>query len=61
MTSNMKIKVCGMRQAQNLKDLTALNPDYIGFIFYDKSKRFVAEFPQVCIDKSIQKVGVLIT
>jgi|TARA_B110000305_G_C19450147_1_gene647404 phosphoribosylanthranilate isomerase len=56
----MKIKVCGMRQAQNLKDLTALNPDYIGFIFYDKSKRFVAEFPQVCIDKSIQKVGVFV-
>ena len=49
-----------MRQAQNLKDLTTLNPDYIGFIFYDKSKRFVAEFPQVGIDESIHKVGVFV-
>jgi phosphoribosylanthranilate isomerase len=56
----MKIKVCGMRQAQKLKDLTTLNPDYIGFIFYGKSKRFVAEFPQVNMDKSIQKVGVFV-
>jgi phosphoribosylanthranilate isomerase len=56
----MKIKVCGMRQAQNVKDLSNLNPDYIGFIFYDKSKRFVADFPEVEIPLSIKKVGVFV-
>ena len=56
----MKIKVCGMRQAQNIKELINLTPDYIGFIFYDKSKRFVSDFPQVEIPNSIKKVGVFV-
>ncbi len=37
----MKIKVCGLRNAENIKAVAALNPDYMGFIFYDKSPRFV--------------------
>ncbi len=37
----MKIKVCGMKHKQNIKELIALNPDYIGFIFYEKSPRFI--------------------
>ena len=35
----MKLKVCGMRDSQNIKELLKLRPDYMGFIFYDKSKR----------------------
>ena len=47
--NKMKIKVCGMREAQNIEELIKLAPDYIGFIFYDKSKRAVAKFPKtVC-------------
>ena len=37
----MKIKVCGMRDVQNIRDLVNLQPDYIGLIFYPGSKRFV--------------------
>jgi len=37
-----------------------LKPDYIGFIFYDKSKRFVADFPQIEIPSSVKKVGVFV-
>ena len=39
----MKIKVCGMRNQSNIEDLIKLKPDYIGFIFYPKSKRFIGE------------------
>ena len=35
----MHLKVCGMRDSQNIKDLLSLRPDYMGFIFYEKSPR----------------------
>jgi phosphoribosylanthranilate isomerase len=38
----MKIKVCGMRDAQNIRDVAALDIDLMGFIFYPKSPRFVS-------------------
>lgn len=56
----MKIKVCGMRLASNIKDLGALDIDFIGFIFYDKSSRNVAELPLINIPKNIQRVGVFV-
>ena len=56
----MKIKVCGMRDAENISELIKLKPDYIGFIFYGKSKRFVTNFPEVEIPTSIKKVGVFV-
>ncbi len=39
----MKIKVCGLRDPENIKAVSALNPDYMGFIFYGPSPRFVDE------------------
>ena len=39
----MKVKVCGLREPENIKDILALGIDYAGFIFYDKSKRFVGK------------------
>ncbi len=56
----MKIKVCGMRDAQNITDLVKLGIDYMGFIFFEKSKRNVTVFPQVDIPNSIKKVGVFV-
>ena len=44
---SLKIKVCGMRDAQNIADLLELPIDYIGFIFYEKSLRYVALTPQL--------------
>jgi phosphoribosylanthranilate isomerase len=41
----MKIKVCGLRDPENIKQVIALSPDYVGFIFYDKTPRFVGELP----------------
>ncbi len=56
----MKIKVCGMRDAENISELIKLKLDFIGFIFYNKSKRFVADFPQVKFPSTIKKVGVFV-
>ena len=60
----MKLKVCGMRNPSNIDDLVKLKPDYIGFIFYPKSKRFIGEqIPdeiQSLIPVYIQKVGVFV-
>jgi phosphoribosylanthranilate isomerase len=60
----MKIKVCGMRNQSNIEELVKLKPDYIGFIFYPKSKRFIGEkIPdeiQSLIPVYIQKVGVFV-
>ena len=56
----VKIKVCGMRNAENISSLLALKPDFVGFIFYDKSKRFVKDFPQIKFPSTIKKIGVFV-
>lgn len=40
-TDKMLIKVCGMRDADNIREVSQLGVDMIGFIFYPKSPRFV--------------------
>ncbi|HEY8782314.1 MAG TPA: phosphoribosylanthranilate isomerase [Mucilaginibacter sp.] len=37
----MKIKVCGLKDPENIKAVAALSPDYMGFIFYGPSPRFI--------------------
>lgn len=39
----MKVKVCGLRAPDNIKEILALGVDYVGFISHKKSKRFVGE------------------
>lgn len=56
----MKIKVCGMRDSNNILELIKLKPDFVGFIFYNKSRRFVAEFTQIKFPEKIKKVGVFV-
>ncbi|WP_321322729.1 phosphoribosylanthranilate isomerase [Labilibaculum sp.] len=60
----MKIKVCGLRDKTNLKELTALPLDYMGFIFYSKSVRYVGDdFDEEItkmIPSHIRKVGVFV-
>lgn len=38
----LEVKICGITNENNLKEVCALHPDYIGFIFYSKSKRLVS-------------------
>jgi len=39
----LKLKVCGMRLAANIAAVAELQPDYLGFIFYEKSPRLISE------------------
>ncbi len=53
----MKLKICGMKY--NTSEVAALQPDYLGFIFYDKSPRnFEGIIPE--LPKTIKKVGVFV-
>jgi phosphoribosylanthranilate isomerase len=58
----IRLKVCGMRDEENLQQLIQVGPDYIGFIFYSKSKRYVGEDDAVSFIKPlpVQKVGVFV-
>lgn len=49
-----------MRNIENIESLLALNPDFVGFIFYDQSKRFVKDFPKISFPKNIEKIGVFV-
>jgi len=55
----VRLKVCGMKYKDNISQVAALQPDYLGFIFYEKSARF---FDGIIPDlpKSIKKVGVFV-
>ena len=39
------IKVCGMREGANIRDVEALGIDWLGLIFWPKSSRCVSEMP----------------
>ena len=55
----MKLKVCGMKYQDNVLDVAALQPDYLGFIFHEPSPRnFENTIPK--ISNSIKKVGVFV-
>ena len=60
MISGLKIKVCGMRSASNINDLLELRPDYMGFIFYNKSPRFVNIYPNIQVPSEVKKLGVYV-
>lgn len=50
-----------MREEVNLKELIGLNPDFVGFIFYNRSPRFVGEnFKPIELPNDIKKVGVFV-
>jgi len=42
-TSRLLVKVCGMRDADSLRQVAALGPDFMGFIYAPASPRFVGE------------------
>ena len=40
-TNNYQLKVCGLTKMDQIQELISLNTDFLGFIFYEKSPRFV--------------------
>jgi phosphoribosylanthranilate isomerase len=61
---SIQLKICGLKFQENIKQVTAIEPDYAGFIFYKNSARYVGEhFPAESlrnIRNTIKKVGVFV-
>ena len=59
----MKIKVCGLKKADNLKAVAVLAPDFMGFICYGPSPRYIADLQGgalASIPKNVIKTGVFV-
>lgn len=57
---NIKLKICGMKYHENIVEISALHPDYLGFIFWEKSIRNMDVDSIPKIQPSIKKVGVFV-
>ena len=53
------IKVCGMRDEENIRQVEALGIDLMGFIFWPRSSRYVAERPSY-LPTRCKRVGVFV-
>ena len=58
---NLYVKICGMRDPDNIREISLLCPDFMGFIFYRESPRFVGD-DFICPDLPfyIQRSGVFV-
>ena len=55
----MNLKVFVMRSSQNILNLAKIKPEYMGFIFWKHSKRFVSNSTPD-LGEGIKKVGVFV-
>lgn len=55
----MKVKICGMKYPDNILEVSSLLPDYMGFIFWEKSSRYFDGIIPT-LPSSIKKVGVFV-
>ena len=55
----MIVKVCGMREAENIRAVEALGVDWMGFIFWEHSSRNVCQRPAYLPTKA-KRVGVFV-
>ena len=59
-----KVKMCGLTRAEDIAAVNVLQPEYIGFVFVSKSKRYItkqqAASLRTRVDKTIKVVGVFV-
>ncbi len=55
----MKLKICGLRDPKNIRDVSNLNPNYMGFIFWKSSSRFASKKIPI-LDQNIIKTGIFV-
>jgi len=53
------IKVCGMREPENIRQVEALGADWMGFIFWPGSSRYVGRRPDY-LPTGCKRVGVFV-
>lgn len=56
----MIVKVCGLREADNIRAVEQTGADWLGFIFYPRSPRFVPARPSYLPEKAL-RVGVFVS
>jgi len=60
----IKVKVCGMRDRLNVQQVAGAGTDFLGYIFYPGSRRYVGAIPDNGMFKDlpagIQKAGVFV-
>lgn len=60
----IKIKLCGLKSLADIEIINKYSPEYIGFIFYKKSKRYIdyktAKMLKNALNKNISAVGVFV-
>ena len=59
----MKLKVCGLTKMDQIQELVSLNTDFLGFIFYEKSPRYVLHhlsLKEIAEIPHFGKVGVFV-
>jgi phosphoribosylanthranilate isomerase len=59
--SKFKLKICGMRDKSNILAVADAGPDYMGFIFFRGSRRFVGDdFQMPPVPSRIRRTGVFV-
>lgn len=61
--AEMMIKVCGMKEADNIRNVAALTPMMMGFIFYAGSPRYAGELDPAVVrslPEHVRPVGVFV-
>jgi len=56
----IKLKVCGMKDPENIREVADLFPDYMGFIFYKDSPRYVGDRFSLSENDVSTNVGVFV-
>ena len=64
MSNSTKIKICGLTREQDIEVVNELLPDYMGFVFWERSKRNItpekSAHLKAKLDKRIKAVGVFV-
>jgi phosphoribosylanthranilate isomerase len=60
----IRVKVCGMIDSFNVKQTAEARPDFMGFVFYPESARFVGKEPEMSVFRNvpsgIKRIGVFL-
>jgi phosphoribosylanthranilate isomerase len=57
--AGVRLKICGMKYPDNILEVGSLLPDYMGFIFWEKSARYF-DGTMPTLPQSIKKTGVFV-
>jgi phosphoribosylanthranilate isomerase len=62
--NDLKVKVCGMTDPENVQEVCKYRPDYMGFIFYHRSVRYVGSKPDpelfLAVPRGVRKTAVFV-